>query len=260
VARQYSGTLGKVGNCQVAVSVHAASDAASAPLDWRLYVPERWDQRCAADTAAAAARGKRCAIPDTEHHRPKWQMALEMIDELIEWGRIPPVVIADAGYGDTTALRQGRTDRQIGYVVAVKGATSAYPGDATPQTAPYAGRGRPPTPHYRDPRQSCRDLAMAAGRTALKTVTWRHGTKTDPDNPAAAMRSRFLALRIRPATRHRPSRRRQSSPKPGCSPHGPPVPTNPATTGSAPSAPTHPSRSVCAWPRSAGASNTTTEN
>ncbi len=39
VARQYSGTLGKVGNCQIAVSVHAASDAASAPLDWRLYVP-----------------------------------------------------------------------------------------------------------------------------------------------------------------------------------------------------------------------------
>ena len=55
VARQYSGTLGKVGNCQVAVSVHAASDAASAPLDWRLYVPERWDEHCAADPADAAA-------------------------------------------------------------------------------------------------------------------------------------------------------------------------------------------------------------
>ena len=45
------------------------------------------------------------------------------------------------------------------------------------------------------------DLAVAAGRPALKTVTWRHGTRTDPDNPAAAMRSRFLALRIRPANR-----------------------------------------------------------
>jgi SRSO17 transposase len=54
VARQYSGTLGKVGNCQVALSVHAASDAASAPLDWRLYVPERWDERCAVDPAGAA--------------------------------------------------------------------------------------------------------------------------------------------------------------------------------------------------------------
>ena len=204
VARQYSGTLGKVGNCQVAVSVHAASDAASAPLDWRLYVPERWDEQRAgdpADAAAVALRRQRCAIPDTEHHRPKWQMALEMIDELIGGGRLPPVVTADAGYGDTTAFRQGLTDRQISYVVAVKGATSAYPRDATPQTAPYAGRGRPPTPRYLDPHQSCRDLAVAAGRAVLKTVTWRHGTKVDPDNRAAVMRSRFLALRIRPANR-----------------------------------------------------------
>ncbi|MDT5287151.1 MAG: hypothetical protein QOF88_2040 [Mycobacterium sp.] len=204
VARQYSGTLGKVGNCQVAVSVHAASDAASAPLDWRLYVPPSWDEHGAADPATAAAiaaRRQRCAIPEGEHHRPKWQMALEMIDELVGWGRTPPVLTADAGYGDTTAFRQGLTDREISYVVAVKGATSAYSADAVPETAPYAGRGRPPIPRYHDPHQSCRDLAVAAGRGALKTVTWRHGTKTDPDNPAAAMRSRFLALRIRPANR-----------------------------------------------------------
>jgi SRSO17 transposase len=204
VARQYSGTLGKVGNCQVAVSVHAACDAASVPLDWRLYVPERWDERCGrdpAEVAAVAVRRKRCAIPDTEQHRPKWQMALEMIDELIGWGRTPPVVVADAGYGDTTAFRQGLTDRGVGYVVAVKGATSAYLGDAVLETAPYAGRGRPPVPRYRDPHQSCKDLAVAAGRAALTAVTWRHGTKTDPDNPAAVMRSRFLALRIRPANR-----------------------------------------------------------
>jgi SRSO17 transposase len=40
VARQYSGTLGKVGNCQIAVSVQAATAAASCPLDWRLFVPD----------------------------------------------------------------------------------------------------------------------------------------------------------------------------------------------------------------------------
>ncbi|MGW7691259.1 IS701 family transposase, partial [Streptomyces asiaticus] len=39
VARQYSGTLGKVGNCQIGVSVHAASDTASCPLSWRLFLP-----------------------------------------------------------------------------------------------------------------------------------------------------------------------------------------------------------------------------
>src|SRR3982750_310491 len=43
VARQYSGTLGKVGNCQIGVSVAAVTDAASCPLNWRLFVPERWD-------------------------------------------------------------------------------------------------------------------------------------------------------------------------------------------------------------------------
>ncbi|KJY26534.1 transposase, partial [Streptomyces sp. NRRL S-495] len=43
VARQYSGTLGKVGNCQIGVSVHALSDTASCPLSWRLFLPESWD-------------------------------------------------------------------------------------------------------------------------------------------------------------------------------------------------------------------------
>lgn len=49
VARQYSGTLGKVANCQIAVSVHAATDTASAVLDWRLFVPESWDETCVPD-------------------------------------------------------------------------------------------------------------------------------------------------------------------------------------------------------------------
>src|SRR5919202_1645835 len=43
VARQYSGTLGKVGNCQIGVSICAVTDAASCPLNWRLYVPAGWD-------------------------------------------------------------------------------------------------------------------------------------------------------------------------------------------------------------------------
>src|SRR3954454_2500306 len=43
VARQYSGTLGKVGNCQIGVSVHAVTDTASCPLDWRLFLPGSWD-------------------------------------------------------------------------------------------------------------------------------------------------------------------------------------------------------------------------
>lgn len=102
VARQYSGTLGKIGNCQIGVSVHAATDAASCPLDWRLYVPEAWDDTCAETNEAAAsvqARRERAGIPDTVRHRTKWSQALEMIDEIKAWGLVPPVVVADAGYG-----------------------------------------------------------------------------------------------------------------------------------------------------------------
>ena len=130
-------------------------------------------------------------------------MAIEMIDELIEWGRIPPVVVADAGYGDTTAFRLALTERGIDYVVAVKGATSAHPGDAVPETAAYSGRGRPSTPRY-GPHTTCKDLVLAAGRKSLRTVTWRKGSKTDPTNPTASMRSRFAVLRVRPANRDIP--------------------------------------------------------
>ncbi|MDW5615185.1 transposase, partial [Mycolicibacterium sp. D5.8-2] len=66
VARQYSGTLGRVDNCQVAVSVHAATDTASAPLNWRLFVPEAWDVDSTEDPderLRIAARRRRAAIP-----------------------------------------------------------------------------------------------------------------------------------------------------------------------------------------------------
>src|SRR5918994_4785919 len=78
VARQYSGTLGKVANCQIGVSVSAVTDVASCPLDWRLFVPERWDDACAATPEAAAvirSRRVRAAIPDSVRHREKWRMA-----------------------------------------------------------------------------------------------------------------------------------------------------------------------------------------
>ncbi|MFZ2176015.1 MAG: IS701 family transposase, partial [Rhodococcus sp. (in: high G+C Gram-positive bacteria)] len=138
VARQYSGTLGKVGNCQIAVSVHAASDTASCPLNWRLFVPQSWDDSCADDPDAAsevAARRAKSAIPADERHRPKWQMAVEMIDELLGWGRPRPgVVVADAGYGECAQFRAELTARDLPYMVAVKAATSVYPADAVPET------------------------------------------------------------------------------------------------------------------------------
>jgi SRSO17 transposase len=203
VARQYSGTLGKVDNCQIAVSVHGVTDAASAPLNWRLFLPESWDDDLAEtpqELAAIVERRKAAGVPADEHHRPKWKMALEMTDELISWGRTPPTAVADAGYGDITAFREGLTERGIDYIVAVKPATSAHPGDAVLQVPDYTGRGRPSAPSYPKP-SNCKKLVLTAGRAAFRGVTWREGTKTGPDNPTGAMSSRFLALRVRPANR-----------------------------------------------------------
>src|SRR4051795_9379978 len=77
VARQYSGTLGKVGNCQIGVSICAVTDTASCPLSWRLSLPERWDDACAISPEAAAAiaeRRKRAGIPAGVRHHPKWRL------------------------------------------------------------------------------------------------------------------------------------------------------------------------------------------
>nr|WP_271213895.1 transposase [Rhodococcus wratislaviensis] len=102
-----------------------------------------------------------------------------------------PAAVADAGYGDATAFRLALTERGIDYVVAVRGAASAYPGDAVSEAPPpYSGRGRPPTPRYPGPAASCRDLVLAAGRKALRTVTWRRGSRADrPIRPRRCARA-----------------------------------------------------------------------
>jgi SRSO17 transposase len=167
VARQYSGTLGKVANCQVGVSIHAATDQASCPIDWRLFLPESWD----ADTA----RRRAAHVPEAVGHRPKWQLALDMVDELGGWGLAPPVVVADAGYGESGELRLGLEARGLAYVVQVKATTSAYPEAVAQQVTAYPGRGRRPRPRYHTKRSSLAELVTAAGPSAAKTVTWREG-------------------------------------------------------------------------------------
>jgi SRSO17 transposase len=208
VARMYSGTLGKTGNCQIGVSVHLVTDHASAAVNWRLFLPESWDDRLIGDPVAAQEvrrRRARCKLDDTVRHREKWRLALDMLDEITgAWGLPGRPVVADAGYGDTTAFRLGLAERGLGYVVAVKPTTSAHPGDAVPTRPPYQGRGRPPTPRYPDDPTNLRTLALAVGRGALRIVTWRHGTRATTGNPTAKLRSRFLALRVRPANRDIP--------------------------------------------------------
>lgn len=184
VARQYSGTLGKVGNCQIGVSVSAASEAASCPLTWRLFLPDAWDED--------GPRRAKAHLPAAERHREKWRLALEMLDELRAWGLSPPPVVADAGYGEVSAFRAALEERELVYVVEVKAATSAYGKDVRPERPAWRGSGRPPQARYRRPPASLHALALAAGSAAACEVAWREGSR-------GTMAARFLTLRVRPA-------------------------------------------------------------
>ena len=128
-----------------------------------------------------------------------------MLEQITAAGHARPVAVADAGYGDNTTFRLELENRDWQYVLAVKGTTSAYAGDARPVTRTRRGGrpGRQPRPAYPSPAVNLRQLAIAHADT-IAPVTWRQGTRAAKDNPAAAMTSCFLAIRVRPANRDIP--------------------------------------------------------
>jgi SRSO17 transposase len=190
VARQYCGVLGKQDNCQVAVSVSVANEAVSLPVAYQLYLPESW--------AGDRRRRRAVGVPDAITFQPKWQIALAQIRTVQAEGVPRAPVLADAGYGDTTAFREALTTMGLAYAVGVKKETTAWPpGQAPRPPKRWTGRGRPPTHVRRTARhtpQRLQQLAVALPPTAWRTVTWREGTR-------GAMRSRFARLRVRPAHR-----------------------------------------------------------
>ncbi|MDX3764130.1 IS701 family transposase, partial [Streptomyces sp. AK02-04a] len=157
---------------------------ASCPLQWRLFVPQEW--------AHDAGRRKKTGIPPGVGHREKWRLALDTFDELAGWGLVPPVVVADAGYGQNADFRAGLSERGIGYVVAVRSDVTLHPHDAQPTAPAWSGNGRKPQPRYRHKPSSVAALAAGHGRQVFTEVRWREGSR-------GPMRSRFLALRVRPA-------------------------------------------------------------
>lgn len=83
VSRQYTDTAGKVTNCQAGVSVQLARDHASAPVNWRLFLPKSWDAASELADPVKAARCERRGIPVGPGHVEKRQLALDMIDETL---------------------------------------------------------------------------------------------------------------------------------------------------------------------------------
>ena len=244
VARQYSGTLGKVANCQVGVSIHAASDQASCPIDWRLFLPESWD----ADTA----RRRAAHLPEAVRHRPKWQLVLDMLDELGGWGVAPPVVVADAGYGDSGELGLGLEARGLAYVVQVKATTSAYPEAVGQQVAPTPGRGVVP--------------ARATAPSDPRWPSWsrrpaRRRSRPSPGarGPAASCaRGLWPCGSVRPGSSCAAPSLAGSCRCAGCWPSGPPTSPSRSSTGWPACLTTPRFRSWSGWPSCAGASSTTT--
>ena len=189
VARQYCGTLGKVGNCQVAVSLNFTTDAGSFPVDWRLYLPERWTQ----DPARCAAAG----VPPATPFQTKWELALACCDQARAWGVPDGVVLAESGYGDVPAFRAGLAARGLRYVVEVDRTGLVWTTPQTRQPVPSRGRGPRPKPQYvGPPPEAVSAVARRLPRTVWRTLRWREGTR-------GPMASRFAACRVQPAPGYR---------------------------------------------------------
>ena len=188
VARQYCGVLGKQDNCQVAVSISLATEQASVPVAYRLYLPKEWAQ----DT-------KRCheaGVPGGVKFATKTEIALQQMETLLAEGAPKYCVLADAGYGVDQAFRQRLTEMGLPYVVGIKSSVVVWPPGLEPLPPKrYGGKGRPSrVPRRTRSRQpvSVKDLAHALPASAFQTISWREGANQ-------TLRGRFVAVRVRHA-------------------------------------------------------------
>lgn len=111
VQRQYSGTAGRVENCQVAVFLTYAARTGHALIDRELYLPKCWT----ADPARCQAAG----IPDDAVFATKPELARQMIGRALDAGVPASWVAGDEVYGADPGLRKDLEARQIGYVLAI---------------------------------------------------------------------------------------------------------------------------------------------
>ena len=190
VARQYCGQLGKQDNCQVAVSLSLASAQGSIPIAYQLYLPKDW--------AADPVRCKAAGVPETQAFATKPEIALMQMRLAVAAGVPMGVVLADAGYGDETAFRDGITELGTLYAVGIRPATTVWAPGTTPLPPKvWSGRGPRPTRLRRESGHepvAVKALACSLHQNAWRTVTWREGTNTE-------LSSRFTVVRVRPAHR-----------------------------------------------------------
>jgi SRSO17 transposase len=198
VKRQYSGTLGKIGNCQVTVSVHAVGERGTQPLGWALYLPEDW--------CADLPRRRKAKIPDELVFETKPQLAGALCEQAAGWEIPRAPVLGDSAYGDNCEFRTGLHESGLEYVLAVSSQIGVFGPETTftvPERRPR--RGRPPSVARPDRKsESVRALAERLPAEAWQTVPCR----TTPTG--AIVESRFAFVRVaaaHPVTDdHRPPR------------------------------------------------------
>jgi SRSO17 transposase len=187
VARQYCGTLGKIANCQVAVTVALWTGARAWMLGASMYLPEAWLTR--------EAR-QRARIPTTVRFQEKWRLALTLLRQVRTSGITVTAVLGDAEFGDNATLRRTLHRAKLPYALGVSSTLTVFPGTpALTAPVPLVGKGRPRTRRLLAPGvQSVAINALAAAQPAKawRLVTWRNGTNRP-------WRARFCAHRVTPA-------------------------------------------------------------
>jgi len=161
VARQYSGSLGKVANCQVTVNCTYAERTLAWPISTRLYLPDGW--------ITDAARRKRAHVPSEVTVQTKWEIALDLLDQAIAWGVRHACVVCDAGYGDNPPFLDGLEARRERYVAAVRA-------DFAVATA------------WTSPGQRADQLLALQAERAWATLRWKEGS-------TGWLKARFIAIR-----------------------------------------------------------------
>ncbi len=191
VARQYCGQIGKHDNCQAAVSLSVSTWSSSLPIAWRLYLPEVWCQD--------SERCQQAGVPEGIEFQTKPEIALQQIRKAVEQEIAVGVVLADAGYGNGTPFRTALTKLGLSYMVGIESSTTVWEPGQQPLPAPprKPGRGATPKRLQRNADHqpiSVKQLALRLPSSDWKDIAWRPGSQE-------ALRSRFAAVRVRPAHR-----------------------------------------------------------
>jgi SRSO17 transposase len=184
VARQYSGTLGRVDNCQVATSLHLAGELGSGCIGMRLYLPESW--------IGDPGRCRKAGVPDDAELTPKWKNALS----LLAAGVRKHVVLGDSAFGDITEFREELTERGLPYLLHAQGGLVVWP-PATVFAVPKRRVNKGARPKLEQAPTGTKPVSLSALAAQLdyRRVTWREGSR-------GKQTSRFAAVRVRTAHRH----------------------------------------------------------